>query len=76
MPPHVAVRHRFLTQREVRLIRRFLGEPWSEQPQLSTHKNNCYNTSTTAIIKHLQRPFLQNPAELTTLNDVGPSAIS
>ncbi|MCI5580503.1 MAG: DUF4248 domain-containing protein [Phocaeicola plebeius] len=27
MPPHVAVRHRFLTQREVRLIRRFLGEP-------------------------------------------------
>ena len=43
-----------------------------EQPQLSPHNNGCYNTSITAIIRYLQRLFLQNSAELTTLNDIGP----
>ena len=47
--------------------------PPQEQPHLSPYKNNCYSPLTTVIVRCLRQPFLKNPAELTTLNDIGPA---
>ena len=45
-----------------------------ERPYFATDKNSRYKVLTTYIINDLQRPFLKNHAELTTLNDVGLAA--
>ena len=45
----------------------------AERPQFSTNTNGCHYSLMTVIVNHLQQLFFENPAELTTLNDVSPA---